>query len=92
MASKDEIRYGAIVEVMQGKSVYLADDPDVALSIGRAGSPQFAVPLNYLAILSGPMSKRGVRKKRMVVKVEWGGQKLWASYKDLRYGTRALGS
>jgi len=89
MIPNKEIRTGTIVEVMQGRSVYLSNDPDMPLTIG-AGAPSFAVPLNYLAILSRPLSKKGKKKQRKVVKVAWGSFELWASYKDIRYGTENI--
>jgi hypothetical protein len=89
MIPDKQITKGTIVEVMQGKSVYLSADPDMPLTL-RAGPHSFAVPLNYLAILGRPLSKRGRRKSRKVVPVAWGSQKLWASYKDLRYGTKNI--
>ena len=86
MVPKSEIRYGAIAEVELGHSVLLSPSPEAEVMV--TGAHRFAVPFNYLAILGEPEVVNGVE----CVKVEWGGETLYADYNDLRYGVRLLGS
>lgn len=83
MIPRDEIKNGTIVEVMSGRSVYLSADPNIPLDLeAGAGPHRFAVPLNYLAILDEPENGS--------VKVAWGSEVLWASYRAIRYNTENI--
>jgi hypothetical protein len=81
MLPKDEIKYGTIAEVQLGHSVLLSLRPEQEVVL--TGPHRFAIPFHYLAILGEPEVVNEVE----CVKVEWGGETLYADYNDLRYGT-----
>lgn len=78
MTPREDIKNGTIVEVLPGRSVFVSNRPGRKPELAGAAL-RFAVPLNYLAILSEP--------KNGSVKVAWGSEVLWASYREIRYST-----
>lgn len=70
---------------MSGKSVFLSPLLGEELSLGA--NCRFAVPLNYLAILGEPVKVGRIWS----VKVGFGSETLYASYRDVRHGTTVLG-